>query len=81
MSTITTISPGDISQPKLHHLLLTAVAPRPICFASTIDQQGQVNLSPFSFFNVFSSNPPIMVFSPARSGRDNTLKCTRKNQH
>ena len=79
MSTITTISPGDISQPKLHHLLLTAVAPRPICFASTIDQQGQVNLSPFSFFNVFSSNPPIMVFSPARSGRDNTLKHTLQN--
>ena len=79
MSTITTISPGDISQPKLHHLPLTAVAPRPICFASTIDQQGQVNLSPFSFFNVFSSNPPIMVFSPARSGRDNTLKHTLQN--
>ena len=55
-------------------MLLTAVAPRPICFASTIDASGNVNLSPFSYFNVFSSNPPVLIFSPARSGRDNTHK-------
>lgn len=69
-----TIDPNDISQPELHGILLTAVAPRPICFASTIDQHGNVNLSPFSYFNVFSSNPPVLIFSPARSGRDNTHK-------
>jgi flavin reductase (DIM6/NTAB) family NADH-FMN oxidoreductase RutF len=59
--------------------MLTAVAPRPICFASTVDKEGNVNLSPFSFFNVFSSNPPVMIFSPARSGRDNSLKHTHEN--
>ena len=74
-----TIDPTNISQQELHGLLLTAVAPRPICFASTIDAKGNVNLSPFSFFNVFSSNPPLMIFSPARSGRDNTLKHTHQN--
>ncbi len=56
-----------------------AIAPRPICFASTIDKEGNVNLSPFSFFNVFSSNPPIVIFSPARRGRDNTIKHTLEN--
>jgi flavin reductase (DIM6/NTAB) family NADH-FMN oxidoreductase RutF len=56
-----------------------AIAPRPICFASTIDKAGQVNLSPFSFFNLFSSNPPIVVFSPARRVRDNTPKHTLEN--
>lgn len=56
-----------------------AVAPRPICFASTIDKEGNVNLSPFSFFNLFSSNPPIVVFSPARRVRDNTTKHTLEN--
>lgn len=79
MNAIKTLDPADLSQPSLHQYLLTAVAPRPICFASTIDSEGNVNLSPFSFFNVFSSNPPIMVFSPARSGRDNTTKDTYKN--
>lgn len=69
-----TINPKEISQQELHGILLTAVAPRPICFASTIDQAGNVNLSPFSYFNVFSSNPPVLIFSPARSGRDNTHK-------
>ncbi|MEM8764776.1 MAG: flavin reductase family protein [Bacteroidota bacterium] len=69
-----TIDPTSIPQQDLHSILLTAVAPRPICFASTIDGEGQVNLSPFSYFNVFSSNPPILIFSPARSGRDNTHK-------
>ncbi len=70
----TTINPKDISQQELHGILLTAVAPRPICFASTVDLDGNVNLSPFSYFNVFSSNPPLLIFSPARSGRDNTHK-------
>ncbi|MDT0605702.1 flavin reductase family protein [Croceitalea rosinachiae] len=76
---IKTIDPTQISQPELHSILLTAVAPRPICFASTIDKAGNVNLSPFSYFNVFSSNPPILVFSPARSGHDNSLKHSHKN--
>ena len=79
MSTIKTIDPTAIPQPDLHAYLLSAVAPRPICFASTIDAEGNVNLSPFSFFNVFSSNPPIMIFSPARSGRDNSLKHSHQN--
>ena len=69
-----TIDPSSISQQDLHGILLTAIAPRPICFASTIDAAGNVNLSPFSYFNVFSSNPPVLIFSPARSGRDNTHK-------
>lgn len=73
------INPTTISQPVLHNILLTAVAPRPIAFASTIDRAGNVNLSPFSFFNVFSSNPPVMIFSPARSGRDLSLKHTYLN--
>lgn len=55
------------------------IAPRPICFASTIDTSGNVNLSPFSFFNLFSNNPPVVIFSPARRGRDNTLKHTLEN--
>ncbi|MGC1515448.1 MAG: flavin reductase family protein [Maribacter sp.] len=74
-----TVDPKTLSQPEFHSLLLTAVAPRPICFASTVDKEGNVNLSPFSFFNVFSSNPPIMVFSPSRSGRDGSLKHTHQN--
>lgn len=79
MKSIKTITPESLSQSQLHGYLLTAVAPRPICFASTIDKAGKVNLSPFSFFNVFSSNPPIMIFSPARSGRDNSTKDTYEN--
>ncbi|MEQ8363645.1 MAG: flavin reductase family protein [Cyclobacteriaceae bacterium] len=74
-----TIDPKEVSVPKMHGYLLGAVAPRPIAFASTIDKEGNVNLSPFSFFNVFSANPPIMVFSPARRGRDNTTKHTYEN--
>ncbi len=74
-----TLKPKELTRPELHHLLLSAIAPRPIAFASTIDRHQAVNLSPFSFFNVFSSNPPIMIFSPARSGRDNTLKHTHQN--
>lgn len=65
--------------PKFHSYLLGAVAPRPIAFASTVDEQGRPNLSPFSFFNVFGSNPAVMVFSPARRGRDNTTKHTFEN--
>ena len=76
---IKTIHPSKIPQAELHGYLLSAVAPRPICFASTIDKDGNVNLSPFSFFNVFSSNPPLMIFSPARRGRDNTTKHTYEN--
>jgi len=73
------LEPKDISVGKLHSYLLSAVAPRPIAFASTIDANGNPNLSPFSFFNVFSANPPIMVFSPARRVRDNTTKHTLEN--
>lgn len=74
-----TIDPKEISVPELHGHLLSAVAPRPIAFASTVDKEGNVNLSPFSFFNVFSANPPVMIFSPARRGRDNTTKHTLEN--
>ncbi|MBK5212615.1 MAG: flavin reductase family protein [Flavobacteriaceae bacterium] len=73
------IEPHELSTRKLHGYLLGAVAPRPICFASTVDSEGNVNLSPFSFFNVFSARPPILVFSPARRGRDNTTKHTYEN--
>ncbi|MAP53653.1 flavin reductase family protein [Altibacter sp.] len=73
------INPQDISTGSLHGYLLGAVAPRPICFASTVDQEGNVNLSPYSFFNVFSANPPILIFSPARRVRDNTTKHTLEN--
>lgn len=76
---IKTLDPTTIPQPELYSILSTAVAPRPICFASTVDAEGNVNLSPYSFFNVFSSNPPVMVFSPTRSGRDNSLKHTHQN--
>ena len=73
------IDPKSIPTPILHAYLLASVAPRPICFASTVDAQGRVNLSPYSFFNVFSANPPILVFSPARRVRDNTVKDTFEN--
>lgn len=73
------ISPKDIPTAKLHGYLLGSVSPRPIAFASTIDEDGNPNLSPFSFFNVFSANPPIMIFSPARRVRDNTIKHTLIN--
>ena len=71
--------PKNISTARLHGYLLSAVAPRPIAFASTIDAEGHPNLSPFSFFNVFSANPPILIFSPARRVRDNTIKHTLEN--
>ena len=76
---MTSFEPKDISTGKLHSYLLSAVAPRPIAFASTMDADGNPNLSPFSFFNVFSANPPIMIFSPARRVRDNTTKHTLQN--
>ncbi len=74
-----TVDPKEIPVPKLHHYLLGAVGPRPIAFASTVDEDGNNNLAPFSFFNVFSANPPIAIFSPARSGRTNTTKDTYNN--
>lgn len=73
------IDPQNIPIPKLHGYLLGAVAPRPIAFASTVDEDGNPNLSPFSFFNVFGANPPIMIFSPARSVRGNKTKHTLDN--
>ena len=71
--------PKDLSTSKLHGYLLSAVAPRPIAFASTLSAKGVPNLSPFSYFNVFSANPPILVFSPARRVRDNSVKHTLEN--
>lgn len=73
------IEPKDLTPAKLQGYLQSAVGPRPIAFASTIDRNGNPNLSPFSFFNVFSSNPPILIFSPARRVRDNTIKHTLIN--
>jgi flavin reductase (DIM6/NTAB) family NADH-FMN oxidoreductase RutF len=73
------INPHDLSTAQLQAYLQCAVAPRPIAFASTINAKGQPNLSPFSFFNVFSANPPILVFSPARRVRDNSIKHTLMN--
>src|SRR6476660_9329060 len=73
------IEPKDLAPAKLQGYLQSSVAPRPIAFASTIDESGNPNLSPFSFFNVFSSNPPILIFSPARRVRDNTIKHTLIN--
>ena len=74
-----TIDLIEMGLPKSHHYLLGAVGPRPICFASTVDEKGVPNLAPFSFFNVFSSNPPIAVFSPSRSGRTGVHKDTFNN--
>ena len=73
------LDPKELPQPKLHQYLLGAIGPRPIAFASTLDAEGRPNLAPYSFFNVFSSNPPILIFSPARRGRDNTTKHTLEN--
>jgi len=73
------IIPGEIKTAQLHAYLLGAVAPRPICFASTVDELGNPNLSPFSFFNVFGSNPTTLIFSPSRKVRDNTIKHTLEN--
>jgi flavin reductase (DIM6/NTAB) family NADH-FMN oxidoreductase RutF len=74
-----TINPKEVSIPVLHSYLQGAVAPRPIAFASTIDKEGNVNLSPFSFFNVFGTNPPTLIFSPNRRVRDGSNKHTLEN--
>lgn len=74
-----TLDPKELKTAQIHQYLLHAVAPRPIAFASTIDAEGNSNLSPFSFFNVFSANPPIVIFSPARSGRTGATKNTLDN--
>jgi len=74
-----TINPKEESTKSLHHYLLSSIGPRPIALASTIDKNGCPNLSPFSYFNIFSSNPPILIFSPARRVRDNTTKDTLEN--
>lgn len=74
-----TLKTSDLSPIQLQSYLQYAIAPRPICFASTIDAEGNINLSPFSFFNMFSTNPPMCIFSPARRVRDNTTKHTLEN--
>lgn len=79
MTKMKSFSPSDLSTPELHGIMLGSIGPRPIAFASTVDEDGQPNLSPFSFFNVFGANPPIMVFSPARRVRNNTTKHTLEN--
>ena len=73
------LTPADLTPVQWHPFLVGAVAPRPVAFVSTIDAEGRVNLSPYSFFNAFSSNPPILVFSPANRVRDNTQKHTLQN--
>lgn len=74
-----TINTAELSPAQLQNYMQYAIAPRPICFATTVDQAGNVNLSPFSFFNMFSTNPPLCIFSPARRVRDNTTKHTLEN--
>ena len=74
-----TLDLTSLTVPERQYYLQHVIAPRPICFASTIDKAGNVNLSPFSFFNLFSSNPPVVIFSPARRVRDNTTKHTLQN--
>jgi flavin reductase (DIM6/NTAB) family NADH-FMN oxidoreductase RutF len=73
------IDPKELTVQKFHHLMLGAIAPRPIALASTIDGEGRPNLSPFSFFNAFGANPPVIIFSPSRRGIDNTTKHTYEN--
>ncbi len=74
-----TIIPSEVSIPILHQYLISSVAPRPICFASTINSDGVPNLAPFSFFNVFSANPPVLIFAPNNSGRTGEPKHTFLN--
>ncbi len=73
------LNPKEVSVREFHQFLTATVAPRPIALASTIDKQGRVNLSPFSFFNVFGANPPTAIFCPAKSGRTNTHKHSYEN--
>lgn len=79
MRDMISILPEELTTPKLHGYLLGAIGPRPIALASTVDMDGNPNLAPFSFFNVFSANPPILIFSPARRVRNNTTKHTLEN--
>lgn len=79
MKNMITLDPKETATAQLHGMMLSVVAPRPIAFASTINEDGTPNLSPFSFFNVFSANPPIAIFSPARRVRNNTTKHTLEN--
>lgn len=74
-----TLIPSEISSVQLQTIMQTAVSPRPIALASTVDKDGNINLSPFSFFNMFSTVPPILIFSPSRRVRDNTTKHTLEN--
>jgi flavin reductase (DIM6/NTAB) family NADH-FMN oxidoreductase RutF len=74
-----TLRLSEMKLEEAQHFLQHAIAPRPICFASTVDAEGNINLSPFSFFNLFSLNPPVIIFSPSRRGRDNTTKHTLEN--
>lgn len=74
-----TVDPREVTTAKMVSILQGAVAPRPIAFASTVDRNGKINLSPFSFFNLFSTQPPILIFSPSRRVRNNTTKHTLEN--
>ena len=74
-----TLKTADLSPVEIQGYLNYAVAPRPVCFASTVDREGNINLSPFSYFNIFSVNPPVCIFSPSRRVRDNTTKHTLEN--
>ncbi len=78
-SSYRTIHPGELKLAEWHQFIVGAVAPRPVAFASTVSADGEVNLAPFSFFNAFASNPPILIFSPANRVRDNTQKHTLDN--
>ncbi len=73
------IEPASVSTPRLQNILQGVIGPRPVCFASTINSEGVSNLSPFSFFNIFSTNPPVLIFSPSRRVRDNTVKHSLEN--
>lgn len=79
MEEVTSIDVNSLGTSEIYQMLTTAIAPRPIAFASTIDKKGVINLSPFSFFNVFSADPPILIFSPVRRVRDNTVKHSLEN--
>lgn len=79
MADFLSLSPDELELRKLHQHLLGAINPRPIAFVSTVSDDGEPNLSPFSFFNVFGANPPVLIFSPARRGRNNTTKDTYHN--
>src|SRR3954454_542933 len=79
MASFKSVAPQEVSVGTFHQLMLGAIAQRQVAFASTVDQHGKVNLSPFSFFNAFGSNPPILIFSPNRSVRENTQKHTYEN--